>query len=345
MRVLAIEHALPSHRITNEELTEWVLARQGNGSNGARRRLLRAALRSLFERTGAETRYLRAPGERALDFGVAAGRRALTRAGVGPDDIDLLIYVGVGRGFVEPASANVFHRALGLRNATCFDVLDACASWLRAFDLAHHYLRAGTYRRAMILNCEFNFAEYVRLDIETPRDLDYLWAGLTVGEAATATIVEAEPESNGYHTAFRTSGDRYDLCQIPLPHADQFQVHPNGRTHRALGFFAYARQLQRAGIEQLVEQYWSDPDLPSYRSDIIFGHAVSVNASSEVLARLELERERFVEIFPEYGNTVSATVPLAMSVAAADGRLRRGQRVLIVMASAGLTTGFCRFQY
>ena len=65
--------------------------------------------------------------EKAIDFGVDGGRQAIATAGMVPEDIDLLIYVGVSRGFLEPATANVFQHEFGFTKATCFDVLDACA--------------------------------------------------------------------------------------------------------------------------------------------------------------------------------------------------------------------------
>ena len=71
-----------------------------------------------------------------------------------PTEIDLLIYVGVGRGFIEPATANVFQDLIGLRSATCFDILDACASWLRAVHVARAFIASGAYRHIMILNAE-----------------------------------------------------------------------------------------------------------------------------------------------------------------------------------------------
>src|SRR5438874_1923002 len=125
MRVAAVEHALPARVVGNEELIQRILER--HRSHGAEQNGFEPAVRTFFERTGARERRHRAPGERALDFGVAAARRALEAAGWVPSDVDLLLYVGVGRGCLEPATANVFHSVLGLTRATAFDILDACA--------------------------------------------------------------------------------------------------------------------------------------------------------------------------------------------------------------------------
>ena len=89
--------------------------------------LLARSLETLFKRSRTFVRYRHLAPEKAIDFGVDAGRQAIATAGMVPEDIDLLIYVGVSRGFLEPAKANVFQYELGFTKATCFDVLDACA--------------------------------------------------------------------------------------------------------------------------------------------------------------------------------------------------------------------------
>jgi 3-oxoacyl-[acyl-carrier-protein] synthase III len=302
-------------------------------------------VRAFFERTGIRSRRHRAPGERALDFGVAVARRALEGAGWATDDVDLLLYVGVGRGHIEPATANVFHAALGLRRATCFDILDACASWLRAFDVVRHMLHAGTVRRALILNCEFNFEEYIRWDIDDPQDLAHLGAGFTVGEAATATLLEGSDDDDDFHLSFRTRGELHGLCQIPLPNAEQYQRESPSAGDRTLGFIAHAAALNTSAIAMLERQYWDDPVFNRGQVDVIVGHSTSVPSRDSVTRRLELDPARVVDTFERYGNTVSASLPLGLSIALRDGRLARGHDVLMIVGSAGVSSGICRFRY
>jgi hypothetical protein len=197
--------------------------------------------------------------KRAIDFTLAAARAALSESGLSPNDIDLLVFVGVGRGFVEPATAGILQSALGLARATCFDVLDACASWLRGVEIAHMYIRAGRSRHAMIVNCEFNFQEYVRLEFESPEALDRDWAGLTIGEAAPATIVSADDAAT-FYSRFATSGDYSDLCSIPLPHARQFMTPDYRDGHHALRFHSDSRRLHFHGIQLLATPFLADQE-------------------------------------------------------------------------------------
>ena len=342
MRIVQVAHATPSRLVTNEDLIARVLAHPENRVPGRERGLFELALRQLFQRSGAVTRLHRAPGERALDVGLAAGRAALSRAGLEPRDIDLLIYVGVGRGWLEPATANAFQQRLGLARATCFDLLDACASWLRAIDVVRHFLAAGTYARAMVLNCECNFEDYIRWDFRATRDLERLFAGFTVGEAATATILEGSPNGD-WRCSFRTAGEHHGLCQIPLPNACAFGGEAAGAG--TLKFFACGHELHAGAIGQLHEHWRGEPDLSAAPYDLAIGHSTSVQAMRDVVGRLGLDAARVFETFTRFGNTVSASLPLALSLAADEGRLARGDRVVMLMASAGISTGIARLTY
>jgi 3-oxoacyl-[acyl-carrier-protein] synthase III len=345
MRISAIAHALPSRSVSNEELVERVAARNRGSIPESHLDGLCAFLRTQLTRSGAHSRFHRAEGEKAIDLGLAAGRRALESSKCAPESIDLLIYTGVGRGFVEPATANVFQSELGLSNATCFDLLDACASWLRGVDVARHLLAPGTYQRAMVLNCEANFREYEPPRIGSLAEMELLWSGFTVGEAATATVIERDSTDDGYRTSFRNSGAHIFDCQIPLPHASQFQNGHGWHGAPSMLFVARADALASGAIRQLHRQYWSDEVLTRHQYDVIFGHSVSVPVSQTVLRGLELDPARFYEIFPQYGNVVSASLPLAMSLAQSDGKLKRGDRVLLIMGGAGITTALSTFVF
>jgi 3-oxoacyl-[acyl-carrier-protein] synthase III len=343
MRIAAVTHAVPSAVITNRDLVDVMLARSP-ALSPAQQHVAATLLEERLASCGAVRRFHRREGERAIDFTIAAARAALSNSGLAPDNIDLLVFVGVGRGFIEPATAGILQSALGLTRATCFDVLDACASWLRGVEIAHMYMRAGRVRHAMVVNCEFNFREYVRLDFESPEALDRDWAGFTIGEAATATIISADDDA-AFYSRFATSGDYSDLCSIPLPHAQQF-VTPDYRDgHHALRFRSDAKRLHFHGIQLLATHFMADEQARRFPYDIIFGHSVGVPASHAVADRLELDVRRHFEIFPECGNTVSASLPLAMSLALDAGRLQRGDRVLLLVASAGITTGYATLTF
>jgi len=345
MRIRSLAYALPSQLVTNEQLVERIIAKNHSALAPSELDAVGCYLKTQLQRTGANTRYHRTDDEKALQLGLMAGQRALEAADLEPEAIDLLIYTGVGRGFVEPATANVFQSGLRLVKATCFDVLDACAGWLRALDLAHHLIGAGTHRYAMLLNCETNFREYEPSQISSRDEAELLWPGLTVGEVATATVITASDEHAQYRTTFRNAGALACDCQIPLPHAAEFQ---NGRAETALPplqFYARPEALARGAVKLLSQQFWGDPVLPALKYDAVFGHSVSVPVSRTLLRVLKLDPSRYFDIFPTYGNVVSASLPLAISLAQREGRLKRGDRVLLVMGGGGLTTALSTFVF
>jgi 3-oxoacyl-[acyl-carrier-protein] synthase III len=288
---------------------------------------------------------VRAEGETAVDLTRRAGETALQAAGMSPADVDLLIYVGVGRGFLEPATANIFQDQLGLRKATCFDVLDACASWLRAVHVARAFISSGEYENVMIINGEFNFRDYAEFRFEAIRDLSHNFAVFTIGEAATATIVCRTDEDAEYFATFRTWGALRNLCMIPLPNVDQFVGAPMPDHARTLRFFSYSKDLLDAGMEKLVSHFRQEPRIHEYRPDIAFGHAASDSASDRVARECGASPSSYYRTHARFGNTVSASVPLAMAYARKEGRLKNRDRVMIGMASAGLSTAWTRFRY
>jgi len=151
-------------------------------------------------------------------------------------------------------------------------------------------------------------------------------------------------EDSSYYASFRSFGEFSALCQIPLPNAMQFR-NDGHRAYAPLRFFAHALELNARVVRALEKHYWSDVRLSRSKPDIIFGHSAGLPATRNVARKLRLDLSRHYEIFPRYGNTASASLPLAMSLAWQEQVLHRGQQVLLIMGSAGVTTGFCTFGF
>lgn len=344
MKISALQHAVPSQRITNDWIVERIREQSAGSLQPGELDRLESRLRAAFATAGTRVRYALAEGERAVDIVLRAGIQALERAGLEASDIDFLIYTGVGRGWLEPAAATVVQHELGLLRATSFDVMDACASWLRALHVAHSFIRTGTYRRGMIVNCEcglLRFADFAFRDLET---LDHEIAGYTIGEAATATIVTDGRGDDDFYFTFRTFARHFELCMIPLPTVESFRRGPPDPRLVPWRFFTLSGELFSRATTALIETFESDERLRSRRYDISFGHEASAKVSEIVTTRLGVDHIYF-PTHGAYGNTVSASVPLGMSLALEQGRLKRGDQVLIIVGSAGMTVGFAAFTF
>ena len=343
MRYRAIESVLPSQVVENEEVLQRIHDESKLHLNEAELRRLLRLMRFAFRKMGTQTRFRCASGEKPYALCSEAGRRALVSAGLEPGEIDLLIYVGVGRGFIEPATANVFQDLLGLHNATCFDVLDACASWLRAIHIARSFLETRSYENVMILNAEFN-SSYEDYEYRSLAEFDSRFPTHTIGEAATATIVSRSEADDAYVAVFRSFGDQRDKCIIPLAN---YADYLGGEVDELepFRFVSYGRDIMEFGLAKIVEQYDKDPAFHEFEPEIVFFHAASDGMARDGMVRCGLDPDKGYYTHARFANTVSATIPLAMSAAVEEGRLADGMNVILALASAGISTALSRFRF
>jgi 3-oxoacyl-[acyl-carrier-protein] synthase III len=344
MKLLTVRHVVPNRRITNADVLAQIS--KHNAVRWADRLpLLEERVLASLTAAGTDVRHALDDGETALELALRAGRAALAAAEMAPDAIDFLLYAGVGRGWIEPATAPAVQAGLGLGTAMSFDVMDACASWIRALELAHALIHSGRYRRGMIVNAECGlYRAYADWTIESLEELDYRLGTYTIGEAATATIVTDERPDDDFEFVSRTLGEHVDLCMIPLANAGDFLPTRPSERHVAGRFYALSRELFGAATHELVTTFAREPRLHAHRYDIAFGHDATARVSATVTEALGVA-DVYFPTHREYGNTVAASVPLGISLAFDAGKLIRGQRVLLIVGSAGLSIGFASFTF
>ena len=346
MKIDALGVRIPTRIITNDDVLQ-MLAYHSPAASPLLVKTYQRIVRGLFSAAGSQTRHVRdeEKGEKAHTFIVGAISDALEKACLEPKDIDLLIYCGVGKGFLEPANAYFYAQKLGM-DASCFDIVDACMSWIRALEISYEFFKSGRYRHIMIVNGEFNMHHGFpdNLKIRDLRQVAYTFPTYTIGEAATATILSASDHE--WRFAYKSLPDLADLCTIPLSGWDNF-VEPSKRLGRngLYNFVSYGKELfdaARQHLGPLVKELVQDLNDP----DIYFPHAASDNAYLAASKVHGLPTEKmFAEVFPKYGNLVSASIPVAMDMALKSGRLQRGSKVVFCPASAGMVYGAVQFVY
>jgi len=346
MRIDSIGMKIPSRKVTNDDILQWL----EDNSKGTSKILLKTyqrVVRGLFNAAGSQVRYIRdeEKKEKASQFIFGAISEALEKAEIAKEDIDLMIYCGVGKGFLEPANAYFYAQKMGM-SCSCFDIVDACMSWIRALEISYEFFKSGRYRHIMIVNGEFNshhgFPD--NFQVKDLRQVEYTFPTYTIGEAASATILS--PSDQEWKFAFKSLPELADLCTIPLDGYDNF-VEPSKRLGRngLYNFVSYGREMfdaARRYLAPLVKQLVGDLNDP----DIYFPHAASdaayLSASKEMSLPLE---KMFAKVFPSYGNLVSASIPVGMHMAITEGRLVRGSKVVFCPASAGMVYGAVQFAY
>jgi acyl-CoA:acyl-CoA alkyltransferase len=346
LQIASIAVRFPSLKITNADLLERI-AELNPGLPSEQLRSHQRKLEHLMVKSGCDTRYYRnrSSNETAIAHILDATKTALMQANLSPNDIDLLIYCGVGRGFLEPAMAYFVANALGI-NCACFDVLDACMSWVRALAIADGLFRQGAYRHIAIVNGEFNIYEcgYPELlTVDREDTWSYTFPAFTIGEAASVTILNRSDATWNFH--FRSDPSRVCLCTLPLPGYADFSLSPSQLARNGTyKFMSFGMELSRVAIGEMSkfarETY---PDLDQF--DILFPHAASAEACRISAEQLGLGERLYNKIFSRYGNLVSASIPAAMSMALEEGALTRGSRVVLCPASAGMSFALVDFVF
>ena len=347
MHLDSIQAAFPSRVVSNGELIELVRRHSRDAFEGDLEDTL-ALIERLLVLSGAQSRRWLADGETPLALIESAVTRALADAGVTPRDVDLLIYVGVAKGFLEPGQSYLVAQALGMDRAECFDILDACMSWTRAMHIADGFLSLGRYRRILIVNGELNTFEGGPLfpcnyRLQSRAQLEWTFASYTIGGAATATLVSADAEAPWWWR-FSSRPDLADLCTIPTAGAALYSK-PSEKIGKnaAFQFTSFGRELHRHAREPAVALMRA---LLAEHGEVrrIFPHASSFKEWDSFASDLGIA-DRLHHVYPEHGNLVSASVPAGIALAVEAGLVQRGDRLGGWVGSAGMSFAAYTFRY
>ncbi|MFK7901315.1 MAG: 3-oxoacyl-[acyl-carrier-protein] synthase III C-terminal domain-containing protein [Nitratireductor sp.] len=345
MKIVSIAHALPKTTLNNEQAIELFKEQCEPLLSADDWQELERLITFYINKSGIKSRRIAKKDSNVMDLAYEAAQKAIDKSGKSAEEIDLIIYASVSRGWLEPNTAISIQEYLGATNATSFDVLDACAGWIRALHIAHSLLKAGTYKNILIVNLEAGMLDFIRFGLENPNDIRDYGAGITLGNAASAMLLEHSQEDDFYFN-IKTYPDSTDLCMIPLKNVRNFYPIENyGEPPIAEKFIAKSTPLLRKTIKALIDVFNSDKNLVGSKFDIIFSHAVIERAFNEISHGINIPLDNHYSTLQKFGNTASATVPLAMSLALDEQKLKRGQRVGVAIGSAGITVAFATFTF
>ena len=280
---------------------------------------------------GVKNRYFAEAGIQCSDLAAGAARKILAQ--VNAETIDCLIFAAASSDLIEPATANIVQAKLGL---TCpvFDVKNACNSFMTAMQVAASFIKSGEYKRVLITNGEV-LQNAITFNIKDEVDLIKRLASFTLGDAGTAALLEMSDDESGilYHD-IRSMGKYWELCVIPgggsMYPQDCSKHYFEGRTSELREVFARERG-------DLIEKCLEKTGCTRDDIDHFFIHQVSKN-SCEALARdTNIPLGKVHCIVEEYGNTAAASIPLGISLAVQAGKLKKGQKIMIIGLAAGIS--------
>ena len=312
--VLGTGSYLPARRLTNDDLAKMVDTSD----------------EWIVQRTGIHARHIAAEGEFTSDLAVAAARKALEAAGCQPTDIDLIILATATPDNTFPASAVTVQHKLGISGGFAFDVHAVCSGFVYALATADAYLRGGMARRALVIGAE-TFS----------RNLD--WEDRTTcvlfGDGAGAIVLEAsEGEGTTADRGVLTSHLRSDGA-----HRDKLYVDGGPSSTQTVGHLRMqGKEVFRHAVSMItdvVEAAFEATGTDAEALDWFVPHQANRRIIDASAKKLGIDPEKIVVTLEDHGNTSAASIPLALDQAVRDGRVRRGDLIMLEAMGGGFTWG------
>ncbi len=285
----------------------------------------------IVERTGIRERRIAAPHETASSMGERAARQAIAAAGWEPASIDLIIMATSTPDRIFPSAACILQQRLGIRECGAFDVQAACSGFIYALSIADQFIRAGTASRVLVVGSEINS----RLVDWSDRATCILF-----GDGAGAVVLEASAEPGILSTHIHADGHYQDLLYLPNPEMGISGEPPYVKMQGNEVFKIAVNTLGRIVDETLAANGLEKADV-----DWLVPHQANIRIIAATARKLKMPMERVVVTIERQGNTSSASVPLALHEAVRDGRIRRGQILLMEAFGGGFTWGSALVRY
>ncbi|RME33818.1 MAG: ketoacyl-ACP synthase III [Gammaproteobacteria bacterium] len=308
---------LPERVLTNEELeamvdtsSEWII-----------------------ERTGIRERHLVAEDETTCDLAERAARVAIEEAGLQPQEIDLIIVATTTPDRIFPSTACLLQERLEIHGCPAFDIQAVCTGFVYALSVADRFIRTGGSRKALVVGAE-----------TLSRIVDWSDRGTCVlfGDGAGAVVLEATDQPGILSTHIHADGSYKDLLMVPGGVSCKVEA-PGEATIRMQGnevFKMAVRTLGRIVVETLGANHLQQDQI-----DWLVPHQANIRIIQATARKLGLPMERVVVTVDRHGNTSAASIPLALDEAVRDGRIRRGDTLLLEAFGGGFTWGSALVRY
>jgi len=286
----------------------------------------------IMSRTGIRERHVVGPEESVATLAIEAGKRAMADAGVSPEEIELLILATATVEQPIPSTATIIQPALGVKNATCFDIAAACSGFLFGMHIARQFMVTGEVKTAMVIGAE-TLSRYT--------DYSDRATCILFGDGAGAVVLKAAPAGEGIlRSALHTDGTYADFIQMP---GGGSKYPPNVKEHidARLPFIkmrgSETFKVAVRAITDVCQEVLVAADVRVEQVDLFIPHQANLRIISAVGDRLGIAPEKVYLNLERVGNTSSASIPLAMQEAIDRGVLKRGNLVLMGAFGGGLT--------
>ncbi len=318
-RIAGTGRCLPDRVLTNAELEKMV----------------ETSDEWIRSRTGIERRHIVADHETNLDLCERAARNAMEMAGVTAADIDLVIVGTTTPDQVFPNMGCLLQRRLDIHGPMAFSLEAACTGFIYALNIAEKFVKTGASKRALVVGAE----TLSRMVDWTDRNTCVLF-----GDGAGAVVLEASEQPGILSTHVHADGQYADLLYFP-----------SGVSKKPADFHARRDYIQMKGNEvfkvavtklgEVAQEALDANGIKGEQLDWLIPHQANLRIIEGTAKKLKLPMERVVLTVQDHGNTSTASVPMALDVAVRDGRIKRGQTLLLEAFGGGFTWGAALLKY
>jgi 3-oxoacyl-[acyl-carrier-protein] synthase III len=306
---------LPPQRLSNADMVAMLAARNIETSD-----------EWIVERTGIRARHFAAEGVTCSDLAVPAARQALEAAGRRADEVDLIIVATSTPDMVFPSAACLVQQKLGIHGCAAFDVQAVCSGFVYALTVADAMVRTGSARCALVIGAEV-FSRILDFNDRTTCVLFGDGAGAVVLEASDSPgILASELHADGRHVGI--------LCVPGTVAGGKVIGDPLLKMDGQAVFKLAVNVLDSVARAVLAKAGRSEADI-----DWLIPHQANIRIMLGTARKLKLPAEKLIATVHEHGNTSAASIPLALNVAVRDGRVRRGDTVMLEGVGGGFTWG------
>ncbi len=313
----------------------------GTGKYNPERRLTNQELETMVDtndewivtRTGIRERRIAAAHEATSDLAYEASLKALEAAGITADQLDLIIVATITPDMFFPSTACLVQEKLGAKNAAAFDLSAACSGFIYGLANASGFIAMGTYKYVLVVGAD----TLSRITDYTDRNTCVLF-----GDGAGAVVLGAVPEGRGFKSfklgadgaggellCIRGGGSRLPSSSQTIADKHHF-LYMNGRD-----VFKFAVRVMGSAAEEALAMAGMDKE----NIDLLIPHQANIRIIQSALERLSLSEDKCMINVDRYGNMSAASIPVALAEAVEEGRLKEGDRLVMVGFGGGLTWG------
>jgi 3-oxoacyl-[acyl-carrier-protein] synthase-3 len=285
-------------------------------------------------RTGIEVRHIAADDEATSDLACKAGLAAIENAGLTSSDIDLVVVGTTTPDLIFPNVACLVQDKLKIKSCPAFSLEAACSGFLYSLVVADQFIRLGTARRALVIGAE----TMSRIIDWTDRETCVLF-----GDGAGAVVLEAADEPGILYSTLGADGRYRDLLYASSGVSTRHRKDGDIAALRMKGNEVFKVAVKT--LENLVDDVVEKSGLEKGQIDWLIPHQANIRIITATAKRLELPMERVILTVREHGNTSAASVPMALDTAIRDGRIKRGDLLLLEAFGGGFTWGASLIRY